>query len=93
MDDETLDGRKKTKLDESKILHFWKRIDELNVWNWKKRYDDEMAITDGFTWEVKLRNRDGKSKYSTGYEKYPKTFKNFVNELNILFKIKIDFWD
>ena len=93
MDDETLDGRKKTKLDESKILHFWKRIDELNVWNWKKRYDDEMAITDGFTWEVKLRNRDGKSKYSTGYEKYPKTFKKFVNELNILFKIKIDFWD
>ena len=93
MDDETLDGRKKIKLDESKILHFWKRIDELNVWNWKKRYDDEMAMTDGFTWVVKLRNRDGKSKYSTGYEKYPKTFKKFVNELNILFKIKIDFWD
>ena len=52
-----------------------------------------MAMTDGFTWVVKLRNRDGKSKYSTGYEKYPKTFKKFVNELNILFKIKIDFWD
>ena len=40
------------------ILHFWKRIDELNVWNWNKRYEDDMAMTDGYTWEVKLRNRD-----------------------------------
>ena len=90
MDDETLDGRKKIKLDESKILYFWKRIDELNVWNWNKRYEDEMAMTDGYTWEVKLRNRDGKSKYSSGYEKYPKTFKKFVDELNKLFETKIN---
>ena len=82
--------RKKIKLDESKILYFWKRIDELNVWNWNKRYEDEMAMTDGYTWEVKLRNRDGKSKYSSGYEKFPKTFKKFVDELNKLFETKID---
>jgi len=48
---------------------------------------------DGYTWVVKLRNRDGKSKYSTGYEKFPKTFKKFVDELNKLFETKIDYWD
>ena len=81
---------KKIKLNESKILYFWKRIDELNVWNWNKRYEDEMAMTDGYTWEVKLRNRDGKSKYSSGYEQFPKTFKKFVDELNKLFETKIN---
>ena len=90
MGEEVFSERKKIKLDESKILYFWKRIDELNVWNWNKRYEDEMALTDGYTWEVKLRNRDGKSKYSSGYEKFPKTFKKFVDELNKLFETKID---
>ena len=90
MGEEVFSERKKIKLDESKILYFWKRIDELNIWNWNKRYEDEMAMTDGYTWEVKLRNRDGKSKYSSGYEKFPKTFKKFVDELNKLFETKID---
>jgi len=89
MDEEAFGERKKIKLDESRILYFWKRIDELNVWNWNKRYEDEMAMTDGYTWEVKLRNRDGQSKYSTGYEQFPKTFKEFVDELNKLFETKI----
>ena len=90
MDEEAFGESKKIKLDESKILYFWKRIDELNVWNWNKRYEDEMAMTDGYTWEVKLRNRDGKSKYSSGYEQFPKTFKKFVDELNKLFETKIN---
>ena len=93
MDEEASGENKKIKLDESKILYFWKRIDELNVWNWNKRYEDEMAMTDGYTWEVKLRNRDGRAKYSTGYEKFPKTFKKFVDELNKLFETKITYWD
>ena len=93
MDEEASGESKKIKLDESKILYFWKRIDELNVWNWNKRYEDEMAMTDGYTWEVKLRNRDGQSKYSTGYEQFPKTFKKFVDELNKLFETKIAYWD
>ncbi len=83
---------KKIKLDESKILYFWKRIDELKVWNWKKSYhhslNEPQPPPDGYTWVVKLRNRDGKSKYSTGYEKFPKTFKKFVDEINKLFEIK-----
>ena len=90
MGEEVFSERKKIKLDESKILYFWKRIDELNVWNWNKRYEDDMAMTDGYTWEVKLRNRDGKSKYSSGYEQFPKTFKKFVDELNKLFETKIN---
>jgi len=93
IDEEVFGERKKIKLDESRILYFWKRIDELNVWNWNKRYEDEMAMTDGYTWEVKLRNRDGRSKYSTGYEQFPKTFKKFVDELNKLFETKIAYWD
>ena len=97
MDEEASGESKKIKLDESKILYFWKRIDELKVWNWKKSYHHSLNVPqplpDGWTWVVKLRNRDGKSKYSTGYEKFPKTFKEFVAELNKLFETKIDYWD
>ena len=97
MDEEDSGGGKKIKLDESKILYFWKKIDELKVWNWKKSYhhslNEPQPPPDGYTWVVKLRNRDGKSKYSTGYEKFPKTFKKFVDELNKLFETKIDYWD
>ena len=93
MDEEASGERKKIKLDESKILYFWKRVDELKVWNWKKSYHHSLNVPqplpDGWTWVVKLRNRDGKSKYSTGYEKFPKTFKKFVDELNKLFETKI----
>ena len=83
----------KVKSNEVKIISFWKKMDEINVWNWNKTYNDEMAITDGFTWEIKLRNRDGKSKYSSGYEKYPRNYKKFITAINKLFEIKIDFWD
>ena len=97
MDEEASGESKKIKLDESKILYFWKRIDELKVWNWKKSYHHSLNVPqplpDGWTWVVKLRNRDGKSKYSTGYEKFPKTFKKFVDELNKLFETKIAYWD
>ena len=95
MDEEAFGERKKIELDESKILFFWKRIDELEVWDWKKGYhhslNEPQPLPDGWTWEVKLRNRDGKSKYSTGYEKFPKTFKKFVDELNKLFETKITY--
>ena len=57
--------------------------------------------TDGIIWGIDMvdesnlvfTNRDGRAKYSTGYEKFPKTFKKFVDELNKLFETKIAYWD
>ena len=78
MDEEASGESKKIKLDESKILYFWKRIDELNVWNWNKRYEDEMAMTDGYTWEVKLRNRDGSRNIHQDMKSFQKHLKNLL---------------
>ena len=93
MDEEAFGERKKIELDESKILYFWKEMDKLKVWGWKKSYQHSLnepePLPDGYTWIVKLRNRDGRAKYSTGYEKFPKTFKKFFAELNKLFETKI----
>ena len=93
MDEEAFGERKKIELDEFKILYFWKEMDKLKVWGWKKSYHHSLnepePLPDGYTWVVKLRNRDGRAKYSTGYEKFPKTFKKFVDELNKLFETKI----
>lgn len=72
-----------------KILSFWDKIEELGVWNWNKKYpikeSDKEQITDGYNWELKLRNREGRAKYCTGYMSFPKKFKYLIKELNNLF--------
>ena len=50
-----------------------------------------MEMTDGYDWELKLRDRNGRAKYCTGYESYPRKFKDFIKELNYLFGSKIEF--
>ena len=72
-----------------KILSFWDRIEQLGVLNWKKQYTPKYDICDGYQWVLRLRNRTGNAKHIEGHESYPKNFKDFIKELNLLFGTKI----
>ena len=72
-------------LTERKIKNFWKKMDELNVWNWQKKYDPAGRICDGHMWKLYLRNRDGRSMVANGHQEYPYNFKKVLNALNNLF--------
>ena len=89
-------NKKKTiDLPEYKILTFWDKIEEIGVWNWSKKYPlkepELLQITDGYNWTLKLRDRNGKTKYCTGYMSFPRKFKYLIQELNSLFGSKIRF--
>ena len=47
-------------------------------------------LLDGYRWELKLRDRNGKAKYCSGYE-FSRKFKDLINELNNLFGSNIKF--
>ena len=83
------------KVDENKIIIFWKKIEKLGVWKWHKKYpywkQKYEPMLDGWDWKLKLRDRDGKAKYSSGYESFPRKFKDLIKELNNLFGSKIEF--
>jgi hypothetical protein len=72
-----------------KILSFWDRIEEIGVWKWSKKYPvkepELQQMTDGYTWELKLRDRNDRTKYCSGYMSFPRKFKDLIRELNNLF--------
>jgi len=76
-----------------KILSFWDRIEEIGVWKWRKKYpygtQNKLQLLDGYNWELKLRDRNGRAKYCSGYQSFPRKFKDLIKELNILFGSKI----
>ncbi len=72
-------------LTERKIKNFWKKMDELNVWNWEKKYDPVGGICDGHMWKLYLRNREGRAMVANGHQEYPHNFKKVLNTLNNLF--------
>ena len=82
-------NQKIIKLEEYKILSFWDKIEQIGVWNWSKKYpvkEPELEqLLDGYRWELKLRDRNGKAKYCSGYMSFPRKFKDLIKELNILF--------
>ena len=78
-----------------KILSFWDRIEEIGVWKWNKKYPYSklkyQQLLDGYNWELKLRDRKGRSKYCSGYESFPRKFKELIKALNDLFGSEIQF--
>ena len=78
-----------------KILSFWDRIEEIGVWKWRKKYpygtQNKLQLLDGYNWELKLRDRNGRAKYCSGYQSFPRKFNDLIKELNILFGSKIKF--
>ena len=82
-------------IEDNKIVYFWKKVEELSVWNWKKKYpywkQKYEARTDCCDWTLKLRDRNGRTKYCSGYDSFPRKFRELIKELNILFDAEIDF--
>ena len=80
---------KDVKVPDYKILSFWDRIEEIGVWKWHKKYPYSKLkyeqLLDGYNWELKLRDRKGRAKYCSGYQSFPRKFKDMIKELNILF--------
>ena len=78
-----------------KILSFWDRIEEIGVWKWHKKYPYSklkyLQLLDGYNWELKLRDRKGRAKYCSGYESFPRKFKELIKALNDLFGSEIQF--
>lgn len=81
-------GIKEIEAEDENLNKFWKRIDQIGVWNWESEYNDD-TFTDGHQWELSLTNKEGKSIDVKGYEMYPANFNKFINALNKLFEIKI----
>ena len=65
-------------LKEHKILHFWDKMDELQVWKWKREYNPKYEILDGHQWELKLRNRNGRTRNFDGHTSYPDNYNEFI---------------
>ena len=88
-------NQKIIKLEEYKILSFWDKIEQIGVWNWSKKYpvkEPELEqLLDGYRWELKLRDKNGKAKYCSGYMSFPRKFKDLIKELNALFGSNIKF--
>ena len=82
-------------IQDNKILSFWDRIEEIGVWKWHKKYPYSklkyQQLLDGYSWELKLRDRKGRSKYCSAYESFPRKFKELIKALNDLFGSEIQF--
>ena len=83
------------KLEEYKILSFWDKVEQIGVWKWSKKYpvkEPELEqLLDGYNWQLKLRDRKGRAKYCSGYESFPRKFKELIKALNDLFGSEIQF--
>ena len=81
----------KVKIDEFKKQNFWKKIEELGVWNWHSKYPHRKPKYEPLTcqtfWNLKIINHN-KAKYCSGYAVYPKNFKKFTKELSNLMGVE-----
>jgi hypothetical protein len=82
----TAEGTKEEKIDipNERWSIFWKRLEEANVWSWKKQYRDPNTV-DGTVWTVTI-DWSGRKVGSSGSNAYPdikqfEIFKAGVSEL------------
>ena len=92
--EEHMDGDPiKVKIDEFKKQNFWKKIDELGVWNWHSKYPHKQpkyqSMPDLTDWKLKIIYHD-KAKYCSGYDYFPRNFKKFTKELSNLMGVEIN---
>ena len=76
-------------LTKRRIKNFWKKMDEIDVWNWEKNYSIG-EICDGHMWKIYLRNKEGKAKVVIGHSEYPHNFNKLIKALNNLFGSNIE---
>ncbi len=66
----------------SEWKRFWQRVDDLQVWKWKKNYSNN-DICDGTQWSLKIKIA-GKTKNCYGSNSYPESFEQFQKILSEL---------
>jgi hypothetical protein len=63
-----------------KIINFWKKVEELGFGNGIKNIiignQKYQPFPCGCEWKLKLRDRKGRAKYCSGYESFPRKFKD-----------------
>ena len=59
-------------------------VNEFKFENQNIKISDEKAIQ-GLMIELKIRDRKGRAKHCSGYESFPRKFKELIKELNVLF--------
>jgi hypothetical protein len=82
-------------------IEFWKKMDEIRVWNWKKSYgfeteeeilkedgDNIFLNVDGDIWNILISNTDKKIE-SKGWATGPRRLNAFFNALQNLIKVDI----
>ena len=69
------------KLTDDQIYLFWKRLDELDIWNWSKEYNDPDTL-DGTQWSLKINKQGGKKLKIYGSNAYPNNFDDLLRLLN-----------
>lgn len=57
---------------------FWQGLEELNVWDWERRYMPEEEIVDGTSWKIVLQYQ-GQKIESSGSNAYPNQFSQFCD--------------
>lgn len=60
---------------------FWKQLNELGVWEWKRKYETE--ICDGTQWELDIKYGDKKRK-CYGSNAYPDRFDEYLQAVKEL---------
>ena len=86
---------------EKEWKEFWKKMDQINIWNWCGDYEPEGQVLDGYFWNLKIKLSDKKIK-SSGSNAYPgdaigeiidyhisSSFKMFLDAVEELTKMEI----
>jgi len=66
---------------------FFQTLDGINVWKWKKRYED-YEVEDGGSWSLKI-TKNSKKLECHGDIDYPSNFNDFLEALNKLMPINM----
>ena len=91
--DNEFSSKEKNIPEEERWKIFWNIMDNINVWNWNKRYDNNL-ILDGTQWELLIKRKGRRKRRIFGSNDYPKEDKGLlklqaaINEL-----IDDDFFD
>ena len=86
---------------EQEWIEFWKKMDQIDIWNWSRDYEPEGEVLDGYFWNLKIELGDKKIKAS-GSNAYPgdsigeiidlhisSSFKMFLDAVEELTKMEI----
>lgn len=77
---------------EDNFMDFWRRIYQIDTFNWENHYDaneNGFIVCDGYSWNLCIESND-KSIESSGNNKFPPSFRQFLDAIEELTNRKID---